>query len=260
MENNKREEMYRQIVEHSADTIIIQQDDKFVYINPAGVDFLRAASSDEVIGKSVLDIIPENYRELIIRHTKTVLEENKPTGTIEKKIKRFDGTLVEVETICTPVNYKGKKAIQSFVREITQRKETERALEKVSKQINALSAPVLPILEGVAVMPLVGSIDSDRAQYILEQVPLKVQEQNVHVLISDFSGLNKLDATAIDCLFQTSAVLGLLGVRSIVTGIRPEVSRSVVQLGMDLSLIQIFGNVQQALRELVLKDGFVSIK
>jgi rsbT co-antagonist protein RsbR len=125
------------------------------------------------IGKSILDIIPEEYRELIERYTQSVLEENKPTGIIEKKIRRFDGTLVEVETICTPVIYKGKKAIQSFVREITQRKAIERELEKVSKELNALSAPVLPILEGVAVMPLVGTIDSDRAEYILENVPLK---------------------------------------------------------------------------------------
>jgi rsbT co-antagonist protein RsbR len=92
-------------------------------------------------------------------------------------------------------------------------------------------------------MPLVGTFDSDRAEYILEHVPLKVQEQNVQVLISDFSGLNNLDAAAIDCLFKTSAVLSLLGVRSIVTGLRPEVAKSVVQLGMDLSLIQIYGTV-----------------
>jgi PAS domain S-box-containing protein len=48
MENNMDEEMYRQIVESSADTIIIQQDGKFMYINPAGVYFLRAESSEEL--------------------------------------------------------------------------------------------------------------------------------------------------------------------------------------------------------------------
>lgn len=224
-----------------------------MYINPAGVYFLRAESSEEIIGKPVLDIIPEEYRELIVRHSQLVLKENKPTGIIEKNIRRFDGTLVEVETICTPVFYKGKKAIQSFVREITQRKEIERELEKVSKEINALSAPVLPILDGVAVMPLVGTIDFKRSEYILEYVPLKVQEQNVHVLISDFSGINNLDSIVIDCLFRTSAVLGLLGVRSIVTGLRPEIAKSVVQLGMDLSLVQVFGTVQQALNEFGVK-------
>ncbi|RFU62602.1 PAS domain S-box protein [Peribacillus saganii] len=247
------EEMYRQIVESSADAIIIQQDGKFMYLNPSGVKLLRAASSEEVIGTSVFEIIPEEYKEFIIRDANSVLEENKPSEIIEKQLKRFDGTLVEVETICTPVIYKGRTAIQSVFRDITQRKETERTLEKVAKERNALVAPVLPILEGVAVMPLVGSIDDDRAKYILEHVPVKVQEQNVHTLISDFSGINTLDETVIDCLFQTSAVLGLLGVRSIVSGVRPEVAQSVIQLGMDLSLIQIFGTVQQALREFGVK-------
>ena len=249
MKNNTDEEIYRKIVESSAEAIIVQRDEKIMYINPAGVRFLRAASSDEVLGKSVFDIIPEEYRELVVRHIKSVLEENKSTGIIEKKLRRFDGTLVEVETNCTPIIYKGKNAIQSVIRDITQRKETERELEKASKEMRALSSPVLPILEGVAVMPLVGSIDDKRAEYILEQVPLKVQEQNVHTLISDFSGIHKLDETVIDCLFRTSAVLGLLGVRSIITGVGPEVAQSVVRLGADLSLIQIFGTVQQALRE-----------
>jgi rsbT co-antagonist protein RsbR len=253
MKNNTDEEMYRQIVESSAEAIIIQQNGKFIYINPAGVNFLRAASSEEVIGKSVFDIIPEEYRELTIRQIQSILEENKPIGIIEKKLRRFDGTLVEVETNCTPFAYEGKKAIQSVVRDITQRKEIERTLEKVSKEMNVLSAPVIPILEGVAVLPLVGSIDSDRAKYILEYVPLKVKGQNVHSLISDFSGIYTLDAVVIDCLFKTSAVLGLLGVRSIVTGVRPEVAQTVAQLGMDLSLIQIFGTVQQALCEFGVK-------
>ncbi|RFU61207.1 STAS domain-containing protein [Peribacillus glennii] len=126
----------------------------------------------------------------------------------------------------------------------------------MSKEIFALSAPVVPVLEGVAVLPLVGTIDFDRARYILENVPLKVQEQNVHTLISDFSGIYELDQMVIDFLFKTSAVLGLLGVRSIVTGISPAVSRSVIQLGADLSLIQIYGTVQQAIRELGDKKSF----
>ncbi|PLT29890.1 PAS domain S-box protein [Peribacillus deserti] len=259
MENSKDEKLYRHIVESSTEAIIIQQDGMFKYINPAGVDFLRAASSEEVIGKSVFDIIPEEYRELTVRHSASLLDQNKPTGIIEKQLKRFDGSLCDVETNCTPVLYEGKKAIQSVVRDITKRKETERTLEKVSKEINTLSAPVVPILEGVAVLPLVGSINSERANYILEYVPLKVQEQNVHTLISDFSGIYELDEMVIQCLFETSAVLGLLGVRSIVTGIRPQIAQSVVQLGADLSLIQIFGTLKQAVRELVLNDSFVSV-
>ncbi|NCT39723.1 STAS domain-containing protein [Bacillus sp. EB93] len=100
-------------------------------------------------------------------------------------------------------------------------------------------------------LPLVGSINSERANYILEHVPLKIQEQSVHTLISDFSGIYELDAMVIQCLFETSAVLSLLGVRSIVTGIRPVIAQSVVQLGADLSLIQIFGTLQQAVRDCV---------
>ncbi|RFU66728.1 PAS domain S-box protein [Peribacillus glennii] len=98
-------------------------------------------------------MVPEEYRELTERHAKSILDENKPTGIIEKQLRRFDSSLVDVETSCTPVLYEDKKAIQSVVRDITERKEIERTLEKVSKEINTLSAPVVPILEGVAVLP-----------------------------------------------------------------------------------------------------------
>ncbi|MFY4774911.1 PAS domain S-box protein [Metabacillus sp. RGM 3146] len=58
-----------------------------------------------------------------------MLVDNKPTGIIEKQLRRFDGSLVDVETTCTPVLYEDKKAIQSVARDITKRKEIERTLE-----------------------------------------------------------------------------------------------------------------------------------
>jgi rsbT co-antagonist protein RsbR len=136
-------------------------------------------------------------------------------------------------------------------------------LEKASRAFLALSAPLVPVLEGVAVLPMVGSIDLERAKYLLEHLPLKIQEHGIHTLISDFSGVYTIDATAMDYLFKISAILRLLGIRSIVTGLRPEIARDVVKLGMDLSVIQIYGTVKQALSEYACtdkKDSFVSFR
>jgi rsbT co-antagonist protein RsbR len=245
----KSEKMYRGIVESSEETIIIHADHKVLYINQSGANFLRAAKED-IMGACVLDIFQEDAKALIKERIRKNMVENEPGELIEQTILRLDGTPVDVELNCHPIMFGDTRAIQSIFRDITNRKDTKRTLKKALQEINHLSAPLVPIHEGIAVLPLVGSIDLNRAKYLLEHLPLKIKEQSIQCLISDFSGIYTLDTTTIDYLFKISAILGLLGVRSVVTGVSPEIAQTVVQLGMDLSLVQTFGTVQQALHEL----------
>ncbi|WCK55108.1 PAS domain S-box protein [Aneurinibacillus sp. Ricciae_BoGa-3] len=244
----KSEKMYREIVESSEETIVIHADHKVLYINQSGANFLRAARED-IIGACVLDIFQEDSKAMIKERIRKNMVENQPGELIEQTIVRLDGTPVHVELNCHPFMFGDTRAIQSVFRDITKRKDTETTLKKALEEINQLSAPLVPIHEGIAVLPLVGSINLKRAKYLLEQVPLKIKEKNIECLISDFSGIYTLDTTTIDYLFKISAILGLLGVRSVVTGVSPEIAQMVVRLGMDLSLIQTFGTVQQALDE-----------
>jgi rsbT co-antagonist protein RsbR len=189
MQISTNEDMYRRIVESALEMIIIHSDGEILYINQSGVNFLRASSKEEVIGRHMFDIVAEEYWEMVKERVRCIVEENKPTQQVEKKIKRYDGTLVDVEISCTPIIYNEKNAIQTVYRDITQRKETEIKLQKVLLEVNNLSAPLVPILKGIAVLPLVGTIDSDRATHLLDHIPSKVNEQNVHCLIIDFSGI-----------------------------------------------------------------------
>ncbi|WP_439644853.1 STAS domain-containing protein [Aneurinibacillus tyrosinisolvens] len=70
-----------------------------------------------------------------------------------------------------------------------------------------------------------------------------MKEQSIHCLIIDFSGLYALDTMVIDHLFKINDVLGLLGVRSIITGIRPVLAQVAIRLGVDLSSLQTFATV-----------------
>jgi rsbT co-antagonist protein RsbR len=140
--------------------------------------------------------------DYIKERVRTIMEEKELPESMEQKIKRFDGTIIDMEINCSLVNYRGKKAIQTVCRDITKRKETESTLNKAIVEIHELSAPLVPILDGIAVLPLIGSIDSYRATHILETIPSMVQKRGVHFLIIDFSGIHTLDTTVTDYLFN----------------------------------------------------------
>ncbi|MBT2756882.1 PAS domain S-box protein [Mesobacillus foraminis] len=234
---------YREVIEYSLDPLIIHTDYKILYINQAAEKFFRA-NKEEVIGASPLDIFKETSKDAIRKRIQSAY--GRPADIIQETIYRMDGSSVDVELYCHPVLVGNKKAIQTYVRDITERKEAEQKQKELMIQINELSATVVPILSGIAVLPLVGSINEERAMQILEIVPEKVQSQNVDCLIIDFSGIFTLNNMVADYLFKINSVLSLLGVRSIITGLRPELAILATNLGINLSSIPTMSTVKDA--------------
>jgi rsbT co-antagonist protein RsbR len=243
-----RPELFRQLVEFCPDTIAINCDERFVYINQAGIELLKAPSKDAILGKSIFDFVPPDYLSLVKKRSQTVLELKKETELMEQQIKCYDGTLITVETNAVPIRYKDKIASQIVFRNITEKKQTEQALKDAVNELTRLSAPLVPISDKVAILPLVGSIDTHRAQYILSSIPSKVAEQSFSILIIDFSGIRSLDTMVVDHLFKMNNILRLLGLTSIITGLRPDLALTAVDLGRDLSSLQTFASLQQALK------------
>lgn len=124
------EERYRRLVELSPEAIIVHIEGELVYLNAAGMKLLGAASSDQVIGKPILDFVHPDYLETVKSRIQQVREEGTQTELIEEKFVRLDGQIIDVEVAGVPISYAGKPAIQIVVREITERKrmEEERAV------------------------------------------------------------------------------------------------------------------------------------
>ena len=110
-------------------------------------------------------------------------------------------------------------------------------IKKAQQEVLKLSVPVVPIQDKAAVLPLIGSIDSERAEYILENVILKILEMKVEYLIVDFSGILNIDTIAERYLFDIYSMLRLQGIEVMMTGIRPELAQTVVRNGFDFSSI-----------------------
>jgi anti-anti-sigma factor len=111
------------------------------------------------------------------------------------------------------------------------------ALEDVRRSaetIQQMSVPVLPIADGVLVLPLVGALDSQRAVLLTERLLDTIQRERAHMVLIDITGVPVVDTQVAGALIRASQAVQLLGAEPVVCGIRAEVAQTVVGLGLDL--------------------------
>ena len=113
--------------------------------------------------------------------------------------------------------------------------------------IQELSTPIIPISDKILVLPLVGAIDSARAQQIMETMLEAISQHQAAVLIIDITGVAMVDTGVAHYLLQAARAAQLLGTRVILVGISPEVAQTVVQLGVDLSSLPTYRSLQVGL-------------
>jgi rsbT co-antagonist protein RsbR len=109
------------------------------------------------------------------------------------------------------------------------------ALGRHQAAIRELSTPVIRVYDRVLLLPLVGVVDSHRAQQIMESVLLNVVEAQARCIIIDIAGVPVVDTRVADNLLKTTAAVRLLGAETVLTGITAQVARTMVQLGVDVS-------------------------
>jgi rsbT co-antagonist protein RsbR len=126
-----------------------------------------------------------------------------------------------------------------------QRDEIERAFRQVVAEqqeqehhlrdaIRELSTPIIPVHEGVLVLPLVGAVDSRRATEITERLLEAIAAHQADLVILDITGVSLIDTSTANHLLMTTRAAALLGSQVVLTGMGPEVAQSVVHLGVDL--------------------------
>ncbi|WP_409254255.1 PAS domain S-box protein [Bacillus sp. SCS-153A] len=239
------QELLRNIIENTFETIIIHSDYKVVYINQSGADFL-GASKEELAGAKVLDVFPDRSKEFIKERIRMGLEENITGPLIEQPVSTIDGREVEVELYCQPFMHEGKRFILSVLRDITSRKEQERRL---LNEIHQISTPVVPVSDGISIIPLVGTIDNDKSNLLLETLPVKLKgESDIKYVILDFSGVYNIDAQVIEFLYKLCSIMKMLGINPVLSGIRPKLAQKTVELGFNISSIKSLNNVKEAVK------------
>lgn len=115
------------------------------------------------------------------------------------------------------------------------------------KVITELSSPVVPIQNGMAILPLIGELDLSRSEHIMDKVIPKISELKIESLIIDFSGIATIDNVVASRISNIYDVLQLLGIKTMFTGIRPDLASKIINAGIEFSSLNTFGSVQQAI-------------
>ncbi|WP_433932188.1 substrate-binding domain-containing protein [Sorangium cellulosum] len=128
----------------------------------------------------------------------------------------------------------------------------ERALWETVRE---LGCPIIPLLPGVLLVPLIGTIDGGRAQQVLEKVAEGVSRHEALCVLLDLTGVPFVDAQVAHFLGMTRRAAALLGARVYLVGVRPDIAKRLVDADVDVGELATFASLSAALRELAPAGG-----
>jgi rsbT co-antagonist protein RsbR len=127
--------------------------------------------------------------------------------------------------------------------------ERERVIRQQQDAIRELSTPVLPVRERLLVLPIIGVLDSERAQQLTEQLLTGIRTHRAKVVVMDVTGAPDVDESVANHLVQTVDASRLMGASVIITGLSPKIAQTLVTIGVDLSKMNTIGDLQGGLEE-----------
>jgi rsbT co-antagonist protein RsbR len=127
--------------------------------------------------------------------------------------------------------------------------ERERTIRQQAEAIRELSTPVLQVRERMLLLPIIGVIDTHRAQLITENLLRSIRANRARVVVMDVTGVATIDSKVANHLLQTIDAAKLMGAKVIVTGLSAEVAQSLVVIGIDIDRFNTVGDLQGGLED-----------
>lgn len=139
-----------------------------------------------------------------------------------------------------------------YLRELSERIEQ---IEKQREAIDTLSVPVIEVWSGVLCIPIVGVLDSRRAADITTTLMETVVRKKAKYAIIDLTGIEVMDTSSADHFLRMARSVTLLGARCALSGIHPNIARTIIHMGLDLGGLKSFRSMREALRYCVAREA-----
>jgi rsbT co-antagonist protein RsbR len=127
--------------------------------------------------------------------------------------------------------------------------ERERVIREQQQAIRELSTPVLQVRERLLILPIIGGLDPARARQLTEQLLGAIRANRAKVVVIDITGVASIDVSVANHLVQTVEAARLMGASAIITGLSSRIAQTLVDLGVDLSMMRTVGDLQGGLEE-----------
>ena len=232
--------------------LVMSREGRYLRIVETAPDLLYQPSP-QLIGKHMHEVMPAETADYFLGNIREALD--------GQRVVSMDYSLpVEGREVWFSANISPMSRDTAILvcRDVSERKRHEQLLEDSLRQqellraqemtLARLSTPLIPISDSVVVMPLVGHLDPDRAQQVIQSLLEGVEGARVRVAILDITGVPDIDLDTAEVLVRAARSVQLLGARVILTGIRPEVAASLAVLDTDLREIATRGTLQDGVR------------
>ncbi len=251
------EERWRALIELSPLPLCVHRGGVVLWLNDATTRLLGAASPDEIVGKNIMEFVHPDDRDKVIARVREGQLNDGSLPPLEERFVRLDGQVIHVEVAARSVMFEGQRATQTATVDITARRQAEetrrlseaqaRIIEAQVEALRALSTPLIPLDEGILVLPLIGRVTADRAEQILETLTAGVVAQRASVAILDVTGVPEGDAEFAEALVLVAKSTRLLGAEVVITGMKPAIARALVALGADLGRLTTCGTLRDGI-------------
>ncbi|MBB06395.1 STAS domain-containing protein [Pseudooceanicola sp.] len=138
--------------------------------------------------------------------------------------------------------------------------ERELIIERQREEMMELSTPVVELWDRVLTLPLIGTLDSARAQEVMENLLQTILERQAEVVILDITGVGTVDTQVAQHLLRAAAAVRLMGAECIISGISPMIAQTMVQLGIDVGTVSTRSSIRTALADALKTVGYVITK
>ena len=146
-----------------------------------------------------------------------------------------------------------------FTLEVFQ-KSREEVIVRQQREIAELSTPVVKLWEGILALPMIGTLDSQRTQVVMETLLQTIVDTEASIAIIDITGVPTVDTLTAQHLLKTVAAARLMGADCIISGIRPQIAQTIVHLGVDLQGVTTKANLADALALALKRTGVTFTK
>ena len=139
-------------------------------------------------------------------------------------------------------------------------KTREDVIQRQQEEMLELSTPVVKLWEGVLALPMIGTLDSQRTQVVMESLLQRIVDTGSEIAIIDITGVPTVDTLVAQHLLKTVTAIRLMGADAIISGVRPQIAQTIVHLGLDLQGIVTKANLADALALALKRTGVTVTK
>jgi rsbT co-antagonist protein RsbR len=205
-------------------------------------------SDDEVADLNPADIVPEDHREDVRTAIETITNDRSAV-TLDTVLETKAGEQIPFVFQWNPVeNEDGSlEAIAGIGRDITDRNRQREIKQTLTEERERLTVPIVEVWDGILLSTIIGKLDSAQAQDFTEELLERISERDASVAIIDITGAESVDTQTAQHLIDTIHAVKLMGGQTIITGLNPDISQTLVQLGIGFD-VETQSSLQEGLK------------